>query len=328
MNGLAPALLLFAGSAVIVIASGVYLARYGDVLADRLGWGRIWVGTILVSMATSLPELVTNITVATRDQPDLAGGDILGSNMVNMLVLAMVALFFGGRRFFQQVAPEQVWLVLAALILTGLVVVLIAFPIGLDLVSVGLSSILILAAYLGAMRMVYVSLPIYQPAEHATDGLPSLRRAWTLFGLASLGVVVAAPLMAFSVEEIAETTGLATSFLGVIAVAVVTSMPEVSTSIAALRFGAPDLAFGNLYGSCAFNVLILALADPFYRKGVLVEALGREHVAAGLIAVLLMGMGLVQVLARDKAGVPVSNLGLGLTAPVYVAGVYLVFVLA
>lgn len=141
MNGLAPALLLFAGSAVIVIASGVYLARYGDVLADRLGWGRIWVGTILVSMATSLPELLINITVATRDQPDLAGGDILGSNMVNMLVLAMVALLFGGRRFFRQVAPEQVWLVLAALILTGLVVVLIAFPIGLDLVSVDRKSV-------------------------------------------------------------------------------------------------------------------------------------------------------------------------------------------
>ena len=327
MNGLAPALLLFAGSAVLVIASGVYLARYGDVLADRLGWGRIWVGTILVAAATSLPELLTNITVATRDQPDLAGGDILGSNMVNMLVLAMVALLFGGRRFFQQVATEQRWLVVAALLLTGLVVVLIAFPIGLDLVSVGLSSILILAAYLGAMRLVYVSLPIYQPVEHAA-GLPSLRRAWALFGLASLGVIVAAPWLAFSVEEIAETTGLATSFLGVIAVALVTSMPEVSTSIAALRLGAADLAFGNLYGSCAFNVLILALADPFYRKGVLVEALGREHIAAGLMAVLLMSMGLVQVLVRNKARAPLSNLGLGLTAAVYAAGVYLVFALA
>ena len=328
MNGLAPALLVFAGSALLVIASGVYLAKYGDVLADGLGWGKIWVGTILVSVATSLPELLTNITVAARDQPDLAGGDILGSNMVNMLVLAMVALLFGGRRFFHQVAPEQKWLVLAAMFLTGLVVVLIALPIELDLVSVGLSSILILGAYLGAMRFVYVSLPKYQPAEHVTDGLPSLRKAWALFGLASLGVIVAAPWLAFSVEEIAETTGLSTSFLGVIAVALVTSMPEVSTSIAAVRFGAVDLAIGNLYGSCAFNVLILGLADPFYRKGVLVEALGREHVAAGLMAVFLMGLGLAQVLGRNRGPEPLSKIGIGVMATAYATGVYLVFALA
>ena len=328
MNGLAPALLLFAASAALVIGSGAYLARYGDVLAARLGWGRVWVGTILVSVATSLPELLTNITVATRDQPDLAGGDILGSNMVNMLVLAAVALLFGGRRFFRQVAPEQRWLVLAASSMTVLAVVLIVFPIGLDVVSVGLSSVLILGTYLGAMRLVYLALPTGHPAEDAADGLPSLRRAWTLFGLASLGVIIAAPLLAVSVEVIAETTGLATSFLGVIAIALVTSMPEVSTSVTAIRLGASDLALGNLYGSCAFNILILALADPFYRKGVLVEALGREHVAAGLIAVFLMALGLVQVMTRDRAPARLSNAGLAVMVPVYLAGVYLVFALA
>ena len=328
MDGLAPALLLFAGSAALVIASGAYLARYGDVLAGRLGWSKVWVGTILVSVATSLPELLTNITVALRDQPDLAGGNILGSNMVNMLVLAMVALLFGGRRFFREVAMQERWLVLAALSVTGLAVVLIAFPIGLDLGSVGLSSVLILGAYLGAMRLVYAALPTHQPAECATCGLPSLRKAWMLFGLASLGVVVAAPLLAYSVEEIAEATGLAASFLGVIAVAVVTSMPEASTSIAAIRFGAADLAFGNLYGSCAFNILILSLSDPFYRRGVLVETLGREHVAAGLMAVFLMGLGLTQVMAKDRAPAPLSNLGLVVMAAAYVGGVYLVFALA
>ena len=328
MNGLAPALLLFAASAALVIGSGAYLARYGDVLAARLGWGRVWVGTILVSVATSLPELLTNITVATRDQPDLAGGDILGSNMVNMLVLAAVALLFGGRRFFRQVAPEQRWLVLAASSMTVLAVVLIVFPIGLDVVSVGLSSVLILGTYLGAMRLVYLALPTGHPAEDAAAGLPSLRKAWTLFGLASLGVIIAAPWLAVSVEVIAETTGLATSFLGVIAIALVTSMPEVSTSVAAIRLGASDLALGNLYGSCAFNILILALADPFYRKGVLVEALGREHVAAGLIAVFLMALGLVQVMTRGRAPARLSNAGLVVMVPVYLAGVYLVFALA
>ena len=325
MNGLTPALLLFAGSSTIVIASGVYLARYGDVLAYRLGWSRVWVGTILVSIATSLPEFLTNVVAASRGQADLAGGNVLGSNMVNMLVLAMVALVFGGRRFFHGVAIEETWLVLAALAVTALTVVLIAFPIGLDLWSIGLSSVLIVAAYLGAMRLVYAALPEYQQTEQSAEGLPSLRKAGILFGLASLGVIIAAPWLAFSVEEIAETTGLAASFLGVIAIALVTSMPELSTSVAAVRFGAVDLAFGNLYGSCAFNVLVLALVDPFYRKGPLIQALGLEHVVAGLFAVFLMALGLAHMIGDRRVPARLSNLGLGLMVAAYLAGVYLVF---
>ena len=260
-NDLVLALLLFAGSTVLVILSGVFLAKYGDAIAELMGWGRLWVGTILVALATSLPELVTNVTAAIRDQPELAGGTILGANMVNMFTLAMVALFFGAASFFRQVAPEQRYLVLIAISLTALAVLLSVFPIGVAIQGVGLASLLILALYLGGMRLVYVTLPkeVTGPADSSNGGLPSLGRAWAVFGLASLGVMVAAPALAFSVEEIAESTGLATSFLGVVAVALVTTMPEASTTITAVRIGATDLAVGNLFGSCAFNILILAL---------------------------------------------------------------------
>ena len=328
MSGdLAVALLLFAGSAALVIFSGVFLAKYGDALAELMGWGRLWAGTILVALATSLPELLTNITASVRDLPELAGGNILGSNMVNMLILALVALLFGGAGFFRRIAPEHKPLALTAMSLTGIALILGAFHVRLSFAGVGLASLLMIGAYLGGMRAVYVARPHPPGGSHEapSPGLPNLRRAWIYFGLASFGVLLAAPTLAISVEQIAESTGLASSFLGVVAVAVVTSMPEISTSIAAVRMGAVDLAIGNLYGSCALNIVLLSLADPFYRKGVLVETLGDPHFAAGVVAIALMGLGLSQILLRGGSRyLPVvpTIVVMGL---VYFGGVYAVY---
>ena len=331
MSGdLIQALLLFAGSSILVIVCGLFLAKYGDTLAELMGWGKLWVGTILVASATSLPELITTVTAAIRNQPELAGGNILGSNMVNMFALAMVALLFGAPRFFQGVVPEQRFVALAAIALTGLAVVLGAFDLGVSVLEVGLASVLILTLYLGGMRLVYVTRPKMGSGAEAdlSGGRPGLRRAWILFGLASLGIIVAAPALAFSAEQIVEETGLAASFVGVVAVALVTTLPEAATIVAAVRLGAADLAVGNLYGSCAFNVLTLAVADPFYREGTLVETLGAEHVAAGLVATLLMSLGLSQILLRGSYPyLPVrpTLVAMGL---IYFGGLYLVFALS
>ena len=300
------ALLLFAGSATLIIFSGAYLARYGDALAELMGWGRLWVGTILIASATSLPELITNIAAASRDQPGLVGGNILGSNMANMFVLAMVALIWGGgARFFRHSsAPQHRFLCATAILLTSIAIVLGYFHMGVSLLSVGLASVLIFLLYLMGMRLIYKSLPRRTAKAEVgprDDGLPSLRKAWIFFGLASLGVIIAAPTLIFSVEEIAEITGLSVSFLGVVAVALVTSMPEASTTIAAVRLGAVELGIGNIYGSCAFNIFILAVVDPFYRQGVVVERLGSENLAAGLMALFLMVLGLHQIALRGNS---------------------------
>ena len=324
------ALLLFAGSACLVIFSGVFLAKYGDALAELMGWGRLWVGVILLALATSLPELISNVTAVIRNQPELAAGDILGSNMVNMFLLAMVALLFGGARFFRRVAPDQKFLVSIAISLTCLALLLGSFHPGVSLLGVGLASLLILALYLGGMRVVYVTRPQELPREAADPSgpLPSLRRAWMFFGMASLLVMASAPALAYSAEQIADNTPLATSFIGVVAVALVTSMPEASTSVAAVRFGAIDLAVGNLFGSCAFNILILALADPFYRQGTLVESLEAPHLAAGLVAVLLMSLGLSQILLRGSHRYAPVVPTLGIMGFVYIGGLLAVYALS
>ncbi|MFQ5898105.1 MAG: sodium:calcium antiporter [Candidatus Methylomirabilia bacterium] len=321
------AVLVFLGSAALVIFGGIYLARYGDALAELTGWGRLWVGTILVAVATSLPELVVNISAVRIDAPELAIANIFGANMVNMFTLAMVALVFGSRRFFSRLAPEQAILAAVAIFLTGTALFLGLFPPGVAILHVGLGSFLVLAAYLGGMRLVYLRRPAEAPTgDHASvPEQMSVRRAWTLFGLASLVVVAGGFFLAYSADRIAEIAGVSGSFVGVVSVALVTTMPEATVTVAAMRAGAADLGVGNLYGSCVFNVLVLALADPFYTGGPLLDTMDSAHVVAALVAILVMTLVLGQVLLRGQrrwAPVAPTMVAVGL---IYLGGVYAVF---
>ncbi len=318
--GLPVAIIVFLASAVFVVYLGTYLAKYGDALATLTGWGRLFVGSILVALATSLPEVSNNITAVRIDNPQLALGDVFGSNMINMLTLGMVALVFGGRRFLQRVAPEQGYLILLASLLTALAVLFSLFKSGVQVWQVGLSSIIVLVVYLVGMWFVYNRRPTGDHGDENEDAGMTLRRAWIMFILVSVGVIISGILLAQSVDRIAHVTGVSSGVLGILAVALVTSMPEISATTAAARLGAADLGFAGVYGSCVFNITILAYADFFYRKGVVVNSSELEHYIAGIIAVGLIVWGGLLLWGRNRLPQPVIMGALALMLLVTVAG--------
>ncbi|MCY4366373.1 MAG: hypothetical protein OXE17_09150 [Chloroflexi bacterium] len=317
---------IFLASAVAVVLLGVQLAKYGDALATLTGWGRLFVGSILVALATSLPELSNNITAVRIDEPELALGDALGSNMVNILTLAVVALLFGGKRFLRQIAPEQGYLIVLAGIMTGLAVILAAwhalapgFLTEGNLWQIGFSSIFLIVVYVIGMRIVYQHPPATQEGDEDDVGM-TLRHAWVLFGAVSLGVIVSGIFLAQSSAWIAQATGISSGIVGILAVSIVTSMPEVSATIGAARLGAADLAVAGVYGSCVFNVTILSYADVFFRNGVILNFASPEHFVAGSIAVGLILLGGLLIWGRNRLSQPVLVTGLALIAVVYLLG--------
>ena len=314
------AIAIFLGSALAVIFFGSQLAKYGDALATLTGWGRLFVGSLLVAMATSLPELSTNISAVRLDppNPELALGNVLGANMINMFTFAVVALVFGGRRFLQGVAPQQGYLIGLAVLLTGLTVVFAALKLEIELWNVGLSSVILLVVFVVGMRIVYTTRPSNPDAIEEVVSV-TLARAWGMFILVSVGVIVAGYFLAFSVDRIAALTGVASSTLGILAASIVTTLPEAAATIAAARIGASDLGIGNLYGSCAFNVTILLYADPFYRQGIIVNQTEPSHFVAGSVAIFLMVFGLILVLARNRIRQVVAISGLAMIAAIYLA---------
>ncbi len=327
------ALLIFLASAAAVIFFGIKLAVYGDALATLTGWGRLFVGSILIALATSLPELATNITVVRLldpPNPGIAVGNVVGANMLNMFTLSVVALVFGGKLFLERVAPAQGYLIATAAGLTALAVVFGAIRWDLAVFKVGVASIILLAVFLAGMWIVYKTRPAGDADEQADPGM-GLGRAWVMFSLVSAGVIVSGYFLGWSTDSIAGITGISSGTLGILLVSLVTTMPEASATVAAARLGAMDLGVAGLYGSCAFNVTILFYADLFYRGGqldggivdtaaVLVNRAEPVHFISGGVAIVLMLAGMALILFRDRIGSFTARAVMVLMAVGYIAG--------
>jgi cation:H+ antiporter len=324
---LAIALAVFLVSAGSVIFFGMRLAVYGDALATLTGWGRLFVGSVLVALATSLPELSTNISAVRLEPPNpaLAVGNVLGANMLNMFNLSLVVLIFGGKRFLLNVAPQQGYLAVLAILMTGLAVLFGAIKMDIAVWRVGLSSLILIVVFVAGMRVVYTTRPQEEEdgGEEEGPGM-TLGRAWLLFLGVSLGVVIAGFFLAWSADQIAEITGVASSTLGILAVSFVTTMPEMSSAINAARIGAADLGVAGLFGSNAFNVSILFYVDPFFREGILGNQTEPAHFIAGGVAVGLMFAALALILWRGRIQATLVAAAFVLIALVYVAGAFAV----
>jgi cation:H+ antiporter len=127
-----------------------------------------------------------------------------------------------------------------------------------------------------------------------------LQSALIGFTVMSLAILLAAPVLAYSAKNIAEITGLSTSFVGTTLVAIATSLPELVTSLAAVRIGAFDLAVGNLFGSNAFNMAALFVADLAYSKGAVLAGVRTSHVITALLVVLLMSVAAMGIVYRAE----------------------------
>lgn len=232
MDNLAVAIPVFLGSAIMVVFAGMALAKYGDDIAEVTGWGTLWVGTILVSIATSLPELITNISalvIVDPPSPGLALGNVFGADMINIFTVSIVAIIFGARNLFADQAQDTKVLILVAV---GLGIVAAVFGAAGDWSVVGITSaggLAIAVFYVIGMKRVYEAGRL-EIIDEGVGPLPpaeisgSARTAWLGFGGGVLIVLIAAPLLATSADGIAEASGLGRSFIGVLLVSIVTTL--------------------------------------------------------------------------------------------------------
>ena len=207
----------FAAAAIVIVLAGVRLARYGDVLGEKTGLGRSWIGVVLIAATTSLPELFTGFgATALAALPDIALGDVLGSCMFNLLILS----------FMDAVQPEPLSTrahqghalsIGFGLLLTGVA--------GLGLVAgqrlpalgwVGLYSPALIALYFVTMRVIFTheqhrrARETREVAEELQYGETTLREALVHYGLAAVAVVAAALWLPRLGAELARQTGLGT----------------------------------------------------------------------------------------------------------------------
>lgn len=323
--------IIFLISSAIVVAAAVKLAEYGDVISVRTGLGGVLVGTIFLAGATSLPELIASITSFSEGLPDLAAGNFFGSNMVNMLLLALVDMFSTQVPLLRRAAVTHTLTMAlgAMLMIVAIIFVLLDVPIP-TLGWVGVDSLLLIALYFGGLWLIQqegklVVGPGVLDEVVPGANFPSLRQGVLGFAAAAIVLMLAVPELVRATADIAEITGLGTTFVGTALLSLVTSLPELIAAIAAVRLGAHDLAIGNLFGSNIFNMLGLGLADFFYTEGRFLGDIDPSFALVGLLGLLLMIMALIGNLARIERKIFYIEVDAILMVLVYLAGMYLLF---
>jgi cation:H+ antiporter len=292
--------LTFTFAAAVIVVAAMFLAKFGDAIAIRTRLGGMFVGALLLAGATSLPEVLTTISSFQQGVPDLAAGNLLGSNMFNMLVLALLDMLFRKARILRRVAMRHALTASVAALLMGMAAFFILADIDVRIGWVGIDSLLLMAVYLVGMRLLQSGGPSAdaREPEPVPEGTPRLAVSLVGFAIAAGALVVATPFLVRSSAQIAEVTGLGAGFIGTILVAMVTSLPELVTTIAAVRIGAYDLAVGNLFGSNAFNIFALGLADAFYLPGRFLGVVDPTFALVALLGLILTTMALIGNLIR------------------------------
>jgi cation:H+ antiporter len=303
-KGAGVALAGFVVVGTVVFLAAARLAKHSDAIADATGLGRVWIGSLLLAASTSLPELVTDINAAVLGAVDIGVGDLFGSTLANMLVLAVLDLVYARRRILHQVAFDHTLVGTLAIVLTTVATAAVALrglaPLGI----VGLDTVLIVALYLFGMHAVYRSIGVL-PSPPEQLELGDTRRGVLIagvqgFALGALGILVAAPALVITADAVAIETGQTQTAVGTILVGAATSFPEIAATVAAVRMGAFDLAVGNIFGSNAFNMCVLFAMDLAYRGGPVLAAASPTHVLTGLFAVLTLALGVMGILARAQ----------------------------
>ncbi len=298
----------FLAAAAVVVTAGSAMARWADDIAARTGWGRLWIGAIVLATATSLPELITDVSAVRIDAPNLAVGDLFGSSMANMAILAGVTLIFLKRHGRVGAVLGHWTLAGLAMALTGLAMMFVLAEEDLALGAIGVGTPLIAMGYLLAMwqlnrpAVLREFVAVMEEESEAMVGATtlSLRSAIGRFAAAAVVIAVAGPALAVSGESVADDLGVADTFFGAVGLAISTSLPELSVSLVAIRLGAADLAYGNLFGSNAANMAMLVILDAVYTKGSLLASVDDAQALIAASAVALTAMGAMLVLLQTR----------------------------
>ena len=291
---------------LVILYCGKKLSFYGDIISYRSGLGKAWVGLILLSTVTSLPELMVGISSSAIVQSaDLAVSDVLGSCAFNLGLLAMLDAFMPKQSaLFSTASQKHVLAAVMGIILVAMAGIGIFLPDEMSIIPfIGITSILFIVIYLWSIRLLYLyerkTAVIETKDEKYDEGGISLKKAIQQFVFFALITVGAALFLPYLADQIAEMTHLGKSFVGTLFLATSTSLPEIAVSIAAVRMGSLDLAVGNLFGSSIFNIVILSIDDIFYTKGRLLKDASDANMISIFAVIIMSAIAIVGLTYRS-----------------------------
>ncbi len=326
-------LMVLTGAAVVT--AGILLGWSADRIANATGLGELWTGWVLLAGATSVPEFVTDTAAVRIHAANLAGGDLFGSSLSNMAILAVLALAFvseasGGRRTEQHATSHNsphLYNAGLAILLTVMGATFTLFHSDIGFRGLRPESLSLVAIWIAGTRLLYKrqqsdlgsASAIVGSASESARNRTGLSWAIVIFAGGTAAIFLVAPTFAECARQFAGVSGWGESFVGTWLLGFSTALPDLVTSITACRLGAFDLGVSSLYGSCAFNMVVFYVMDLASPRPIF-SLLDPVLALSGFLAVLLMILGVAAVSLRRhialastlRGGVLLASYGLAL----------------
>ena len=244
--------------AFLTVFLSIKLSYYADLLSKTSGVSKALVGGIVLAGVTSLPEFVTCFSAMVVDNPALAIGDIIGSNLFNLFMICFFDIVFIKKMIFLNTSRLHN-IVILILILNYLALYFFVSKIfDFSLLSIGFPSILIIATYILYLKKI----PKFEVDSYVINEDGSAKKTVVKLAIVSLCMVISSVLLTIIVNNISIAhPSFSSSFLGAIFLGITTSLPEVVTFYALINIKSYDIAVSNIIGSCLFNLLVLAIGD-------------------------------------------------------------------
>lgn len=312
-------ILVFLTSTVVIAIVGSRLAAAADVIADRTGLGEAITGALLLGASTSLPGITASVTAAWTGHPELAVSNALGGIAAQTVFLAIADMTHRAANL-EHAAASAPNIILAAALIALLAIILMAFA-GPEVSALGIhpATPLLFLAYLFGLHIARQARqrPMWdarqtrdtrtdKPQAKSFEG-PSNMALWTRFAVYALIIGLAGWMVARVGIGLAAQTGMSESLVGGLFTAVSTSLPELITSIAAVRQGALTLAVGNVLGGNAFDTLFVAVSDVAYRPGSIYHAASPREMFLCALTILLAATLVMGLVRRERRGI--ANIG-------------------
>ncbi len=246
--------------ATIIVCGSIMLSKQADVIEQNSMLNAIIVGSIL-ALATSLPELATGITSTLIGESAMSISNVLGSNIFNIMILAIMNIIFFNRVVYRQINDATnrlnyftmtIYLLLTAVILWA--------PNGLFVIgTTDVTSILVIIIYVAGM--ILSGTDQETASADVEKDAKKLKKAIVLFIIIAAVILITSIQLAKVAELIMIQSGLSASFVGAVFIGVSTSLPELITCTTLVRLGSYDMAATGVLGSNLFNFVILAIVD-------------------------------------------------------------------
>lgn len=280
--------------AVLAITVGlILLVKSADVFVDsaangarHFGVSALVIGMVIVGFGTSAPEIFISVISALENNPGIAVGNAYGSNIANIGLILGITAAIRAVPFDKSLLKRELPFLL---LITGVAVLQIWDGV-IDLIDA-----LVLFGLFGMFLFTAIKSGKVDEADETTEKPTiSLKRAAVLFVISFLVLLGSSRLMVWGAIEVARTLGIDEIIIGLTIVAVGTSLPELASSIIAVRKNQHDIALGNVIGSNIFNTLAVigasALITPITTAS---EILSRDMVVMSTLTVSLLIIGII-----------------------------------